>query len=186
MRLAAVASVFLFSSPEPPVEGCVLWPVLADVEAVALLAGLRTLATGGRVGGLLKPPEAFVVDDAVGFVTDDVAARGRLGPTAGRFGGTFSFFAPFASADGVSFSVSVSISDVVTAASSPDRISVGASPCCGSEDASTSAILTTEVNRTPWKNLGKCELEKRSLALTCIKHCPTSEVLIVHAETDLT
>jgi hypothetical protein len=100
--------------------------VLAEVGAVAF-AGFRTLDTGGRVGGLLSPPVAFVLVDAVALVADEDVARGRLGATPGRFGGTFSFLTPFDSAIG-SFSASVtSASDVCAVRSSAETMSVGVS-----------------------------------------------------------
>jgi hypothetical protein len=83
--------------------------------------------TGGRVGGLLSPP-VLVDDDVVVFGAEDVdAVRGRFGAMPGRFGGTFSLLTPFASFGGVSFSVSVSTSDVIAVVSSPERTSAGAS-----------------------------------------------------------
>jgi hypothetical protein len=100
--LAAAARGFFFSSPDPPIEAVDLCPALEDVGAVALLAGFRTTEpAAGRVGGLLNPPVVLVdwaaEEDVVGFVADDVDAPGRLAAaTPGRFGGTFSFFAPFA------------------------------------------------------------------------------------------
>jgi hypothetical protein len=128
---AAAASGFFFSSPDPPpVEGVDLCPALADVGAVALLAGFRTEEpTGGRVGGLDNPPAVVrVADDVAGFAADEVVVvLGRLGAMP-RFGRTFSFLTPLvASFGGASFSVSVSISDVTPVVSGSDRTSAGAS-----------------------------------------------------------
>lgn len=82
-----------------------------------------------------------VEEVAVGFVAvEDVEPAGRL--TRPRFGGTFSFLTPFAASFGAfSFSVSVSISDVIPGVSSPDKISERVSSCWGTSGVSTSAIL---------------------------------------------
>ena len=107
-----------------------LCPALADVGAVALLAGFRTEEpTGGRVGGLDSPPAVVrVADDVVGFAAEEVVVvPGRLGAMP-RFGGTFSFLTPLAASfGGASFSVSVSSSEVTPVVSGSERMSVGAS-----------------------------------------------------------
>ena len=78
VRRAVGTRGFFFSSPEPPTEDWDLCDALVDVEAVALLAGFRTveLATG-RVGGLLKLPVVLVEDEAdaaVGLAAVEEAA----------------------------------------------------------------------------------------------------------------
>lgn len=147
--LAAAASGFFFSSPEPPpIEVVDLCPALEDVGPVALLAGFRMAElAAGRVGGLLKPPVALVVEaveDAAGFVADEVDdAPGRLAAAApGRFGGTFSFFTPFVvSLTTGSFSGSASTSDITPVVSPSESISCGASSARMASGVSTSVIL---------------------------------------------
>lgn len=144
--LAPVDNGFFFSSPEPPIDVDVLCPVLEDVEAVALVVGLRTLETGGRVGGLLSPP-VVLDEEAAGVLLADVEdPKGRFAATVGRFGPLLSFLTPLDPFAGDSFSVSVSTSEVSAPASSPERTSAGVSSWWGSSCAATSAILKT-VNR---------------------------------------
>lgn len=92
----------------------------------------------------------------MGFDAEDVeVVPGRLAArTPGRFGGTDSFFTPFAASFGgvslsvslsvsfsVSFSVSVSTSDTNPVVSSPDRVSTGDSSGGGTWGTSASAML---------------------------------------------
>lgn len=144
---AAAASGFFCSSPDPPIDGRDLCAEVAEETEVALLAGFRTTnPAAGRVGGLLRPPVglvAWAAEEAVGFIAEDVAdVAGRLAVVAaGRFGGTFSCFVPFAAAFGVAvFSVPVSASDAIAVAFSPDRAATGDS-AGGTSGASTSAML---------------------------------------------
>jgi hypothetical protein len=107
--------------------------VVEELEGVVLLAGFRAASPPtGRVGGLLRPPvvlAAWVVEEAVGFVADEVdAVTGRLAVVVvGRFGGTVSALVPFAAFLGVAtFLGSASASDAVaTVVSSPERASTG-------------------------------------------------------------
>ena len=131
---AAAASGFLVSSPDPPIDARDLCVEVAEVAGVAaLLAGFRTASPPtGRVGGLLRPPvvlAAWAVEEAVGFVAEDVdAVTGRLAVVVvvGRFGGTLSCFVPFAAFLGVAaFLGSVPASDAMAVVSSPDRTSIG-------------------------------------------------------------
>lgn len=111
-------------------EGVALCPALAEVGAVALLAGFRTDdISGARVGGLESPPVVVrVAEVAVGFVVEDTAVVPGLFGAMPRFGGTFSFLTPLAASfGGASFSPSVSISEVSPVASASDRMSAGAS-----------------------------------------------------------
>jgi hypothetical protein len=109
--------------------------VVEELEGVVLLAGFRAASPPtGRVGGLLRTPvvlAAWAVEEAVGFVADEVdAVTGRLAVVVvGRFGGTVSALVPFAAFLGVATflgSASASASDAVaTVVSSPERTSTG-------------------------------------------------------------
>jgi hypothetical protein len=145
---AAAASGFLVSSPDPPTDGRDLCVEVAEVAGVAaLLAGFRTASPPtGRVGGLLRPPvvlAAWAVEDAVGFVAEDVdAVTGRLAVVVvGRFGAIFSCFVPFAAFLGVAgFLGSVSASGAIVVVSLPDRMSMG-DPAGGTWGDSASAMV---------------------------------------------
>jgi hypothetical protein len=142
VRLAALVRGF-FSSTELDVR-C---EELADVPAVALLAGFRIVEpAAGRAGGLLSPPVVAEVEVlaevAVGFVADEAGiVPGRLAATKGLLGGTFSFLGLAA---GEAFSVSVSTSDALAMGSSLVETSVtfpGASSGTAACGTSVSAIL---------------------------------------------
>jgi hypothetical protein len=154
--LVVVVVVFFFSSPEPPIEGVDLCPALDDVGAVALLGAFRR--RGARVGGFDRPPVVVRVDATPGLAEDVVdEVEGRFAAVVKPFlGRAFSFLTPLAafgaSVFSTSFSVSVSISDVmpVVVVSSPERISAGASSCWGTSGAggaSTSAMAAIMVRQ---------------------------------------
>lgn len=149
---AAVASGFLVSSPDPPIDGrdlCV--DVVEDVEAAALVAGFRAANPPiGRVGGLLKAPvvlAAWAAEEAVGFVAEDVddVPRRLAVVVVGLLGGTVSCFVPFVEAFfGDALTDTVSASDVV-AASLTDAVSASDDMAIVS---STSASASTSTGRT--------------------------------------
>ena len=74
------------------IDGLFLWPVLAAVAAVTLVAGRRTAEDiEGRVGGLLSPVPETLRDASGGFDLEDAAVVAgvlRFAVMERRFGGT--------------------------------------------------------------------------------------------------
>ena len=113
----------------------------ADVAGTAVFEaiGFTVLAfTGGRVGGLLRPPAE------TGFLLlgadeeDNTAAAGRRDVVNGRFGGAAALLVGFARVSSVSSAFASSAEG--RAASSPDSISGNFSD----KEASTDALGTVE------------------------------------------